>query len=264
MLPIIGSVISGIADFVGGRKANEQNRQTALDQMMFQKEMSDTAHRREVADLRAAGLNPILSARYGGSSTPAGSTWTAQNVLGQAANSARQALGQFQDYRLKHQEERIKEPAARAADLATKGFDTITNTVPTVAAAVQAAVSTVLDKVDQVKNVASAATADVKSAYTGMKMDAGQTASEARNVVQRVRDIVTTPGQSFTSTARSIREVLFPRVVGNFDIEGRGPYKALQVISGIQDPQLRREARIALEQQQIRKHNPSFSRHGFR
>lgn len=82
------SAASGAMTYQGVKDTNAANQAIAREQMGFQREMSNTSYQRAMADMKQAGLNPMLAFQQGGASTPGGASSTSQNALGSGVSSA--------------------------------------------------------------------------------------------------------------------------------------------------------------------------------
>ena len=107
--PILGAGIGAIGSAVGQASANDTNMKIAEKNNEFnahqaelnrgfQERMSNSAYQRATADMRAAGINPMLAISQGGANSPSGGAASSagnarvENVLGDLPQAAMSIL----------------------------------------------------------------------------------------------------------------------------------------------------------------------------
>jgi len=124
---------SGLVSAYGASKQNKANMAMAQRQMDFQERMSSSAYQRATADMRKAGLNPLLAYSQGGASAPAGASAQMQNVAHAGVTTALEAQKNSYDVQMMRAQTEMAKNTARLsaiqADLAERTIGAVSNNI---------------------------------------------------------------------------------------------------------------------------------------
>lgn len=84
----LGAITSAGVNIYGQNVANQANAKLAQQQMDFQRDQTSTSYQRGVADMKAAGLNPMLAYSQGGAASGSGASANMQSETSAGVTSA--------------------------------------------------------------------------------------------------------------------------------------------------------------------------------
>lgn len=118
MSAILGSVATGLFNQRSANKSMQYSSAQAARQMAFQDEQSRTQYQRAVADMKKAGLNPMLAAKLGGNAAMSGAMGSgAQATMPDLGNTINNAVNLRQMAPVRKAEAVLKETQARVGEM---------------------------------------------------------------------------------------------------------------------------------------------------